>query len=282
VPTAIAGATWVANGNLQTTVQSAEVFLPSNLAGTTFRLIFHWKSDTSGGNPLPAVIDNVSLVSSAPGNYTTIASGDWGDAAIWDSGITPSMLDNATITAGHTVTINATGQAVNNLTVNGTLGYTTTPTSFGVNGNLVVGNNGFVNVFSGTTGKTLTVKGNVTNNGIIDVSVGSTTSGNITFNGSSVQTISGSGTFNTGVIRNLSFSNTSTAIPKIIWSSNDIKIAYNLDLTGARISLGTTKLTFGNGAAGNTLTAPNGTGFLSGSKFARWWTTGATGSAASI
>ncbi|RZL18976.1 MAG: T9SS type A sorting domain-containing protein, partial [Pedobacter sp.] len=41
----------------------------------------------------------------------------------------------------------------------------------------------------------------------------------------------------------------------------------------------TTRLTFGNGAAGGTLTAPNGSGFLSGSKFARWWTAAATGSA---
>ncbi|RYE13762.1 MAG: hypothetical protein EOP51_29235 [Sphingobacteriales bacterium] len=178
VPAAITGATWVANGNLQTTVQSAEVFLPTNLAGTTFRLIFHWKSDTSTGNPLPAVIDNISLVSSAPGNYVTIASGNWGDAAIWDSGIVPTMLDSATITAGHAVTINATGQMVNNLTVNGTLGYTATPTSFGVNGNLTVGNDGFINVFSGTTGKTLTLAGNVTNNGNINVSVGTGAAGN--------------------------------------------------------------------------------------------------------
>ncbi|MDD3004450.1 T9SS type A sorting domain-containing protein [Flavobacterium sp.] len=263
---------------LNSTNWNSESISFAGVPGTTYRLVFSWKSDISDIVNPPAAIDDVSLVSSLPPNFVSIASGNWGDASTWDSGIVPTSLDDATITAGHIVNVNAANQVVNNLTVKGTLGYTTTPASFRVNGNLFVENEAYVNVFSGTTGKTLTVAGNITNNGTIDVSVGTTTAGNITLNGTTVQTVAGSGTFSTGVIRNLIFANTNSSTPNIIWSSNDIKIANNLDVTGARISLGTTKMTFGNNAAGGTLTAPNGSGFLSGSKFARWWTAGATGS----
>jgi hypothetical protein len=66
VPSAIAGATFIGYGNLQTTAQTATLVLPPSLAGTTFRLILGWKSDTSGGTNPPAGIDNISLVSSLP------------------------------------------------------------------------------------------------------------------------------------------------------------------------------------------------------------------------
>lgn len=281
VPTAIAGATFVVNGNTQTTVQSVSVFLPASLAGTTFRLIFHWKSDTSTGNQPPAQIDNISLVSSLPGNFISILTGNWGAATTWDANAVPTSLDNVTISTGHIVSADVNNQAANNVTVNGTLTYTATPTNLNVGGNLTVNSGGVVNVFNGTTGKTLTVAGNIINNGTIDLSVGATTAGNLTLNGTAVQTVSGTGTFNTDVIRNLIFSNTNTATPNINWSFNNIKVAYNLNLTGARVNLGTNKLTYGNNAAGNSLTAPVGTGFLPGGKFSRYWNATATGTAIS-
>jgi len=248
--------------------------------GVTYRLVFSWKSDgTDIVNP-PAAIDDVSVVSSVPGTYTSVATGNWGSASTWDVNAVPTAADNVEISAGHTVTIDAVGQGATNLVINGTLNYGVTPTSFSVVGNLTVNTGGLFNVFNGTTGKTLNVSGNITNNGSIDISVGSTTGGNLTLNGSSVQTVSGSGTFGaTNVIRNLTFSNSSTAIPNIVWSINNIKIAYNLNITGARIDLGSNKMTYGNNAAGNTLTAPVGSGFLPGAKFVRWWTTGQTGTA---
>lgn len=280
VPAGINGATFVGNGNLQaTTVQTATLYLPPSLAGTTFRLIFVWKSDTSGGVQPSAQIDNISLVSSVPGNYISIATGDWSAPSTWDLGTSPSPLDNATVSTGHTVTVNAINQSVNNLTVNGTLAYATTPTSFGVLGNLTVANSGLVNVFQGTIGKTLMVSGNIVNNGTMDISVGATTAGSLTLNGSAVQTVSGSGIFMNDVIRNLNFANTNTATPNVIWNLNNIKVAYDLNLTGSRISLGSNKLTFGNNAGAGTLTSPVGTGFLPGGKFSRWHTSTVTGTA---
>ncbi len=212
----------------------------------------------------------------APGTFISVATGNYGSASTWDANSVPTLYDTVVISTGHVVTIDASGQAANNVTVNGTFTYGSSPTSFSVNGNLIVNSGGIVNVFNGTTGKTLNVSGNITNNGVIDISVGATTAGNLTLNGTAVQMVSGTGSFNTSVIRNLIFSNTATVTPNIVWSFNNIKIAYNLNLTGARVDLGANKLIFGNAAAGNTLTAPVGTGFLPGATFARWWSTAST------
>ncbi|WP_185287311.1 T9SS type A sorting domain-containing protein [Chryseobacterium lactis] len=249
----------------------------NNTSPVTMRLVFMWTNDSTSGTQPPAAIDDVTLTSSPPGNFTSIATGNWGSASTWDANAVPTVFDNVTVDTGHVVTINATSQSASNVTVKGTLAYGTTPTSFAVNGNLNVNPGGIINAFNGTSGKTLNVAGNIVNDGTIDLSVGSTTSGNLTLNGGNVQTISGSGSFNNGVIRNLTFSNTSTAIPNINWSFNNIKIAYNLNMTGARVNLGNNKMTFGNNAAANTLTAPSGTGFLPGAKFSRYWAATGTG-----
>lgn len=278
VPAGIAGATFVGNGNLNGTVQTASYLLPSSLAGTTFRLIFSWKNDGSGGVQPPAVIDNISLISQVPGTFISVVTGNWNDPLTWDANAVPTFLDNAIIDNGHVVTINATGIVINDLEIRGTLAYGATPATFNVNGNLAVNSGGLFNVFNGTTGKTLVVSKNITNNGIMDISVGATTGGNLTLNGTTVQTVSGTGIFNNGFVRNITFNNTNTSTPNINWGI-DVRIAYNLNLTGARINLGSSKITYGNNAAGNTLTAPVGTGFLPGGKFSRWWTTGSTGTA---
>lgn len=290
IPDAIAGATWVVNGNLQTTVQTANVLLPASLAGTTFRLIFHWKNDGSGGNQPPAQIDNISLTSRVVGTFISVATGNWNAPATWVANAVPTSGDNAVVSSGHTVTADVATTSIGNLTVNGTLAYATACTNVAVSGNLTVATGGLVNVFTTTTGKTLTVAGNITNNGRVDVSVGTTTQGTLTLNGTTVQTVSGTGTFggtvtsttttNTAdVIRNLIINNTNTAIPNIIWSFNNIKIANNLTFTNAKVNIGTNKLTFGNFAAGGTLTASAPNGILPGGKFSRFWTATATGSA---
>ncbi|WP_294285150.1 T9SS type A sorting domain-containing protein [uncultured Chryseobacterium sp.] len=244
----------------------------------TMRLLFMWTNDGSSGTQPPAAIDDITLTSSPPGNFVSVATGNWNAAATWDVNAVPTMYDNVTVDTGHTVTVNASNLAANNLTVKGNMAYGTSPSSFLVNGNLNVNSGGTLNVFNGTSGKTINVAGNIVNDGTIDLSVGSTSSGNLTLNGVTVQSVSGSGTFNTNVIRNLVFSNTSTAVPNIIWSFDNVKVAYNLNMTGGKVNLGNNKLTFGNNAVANTLTAPSGTGFLPGGKFSRYWSATTTGS----
>ena len=276
VPAGIAGATFIGFGQSVAGVQTATYTLPAALAGTTFRLIFSWKNETSGTQP-PAAIDGISLTSQAPGNYISIASGNWSSPATWDLGSVPNSSDNATIASAHTVTIDAAGQSINNIAVDGTLSYTATPTSFAIAGNLTVNAGGAFNVFNGAIGKTATIAGNFVNNGTVDVSVGTGATGNLTFTGANVQTISGGGVFVNGIIRNLVFNNTSVAIPNINWSVNNISVDNTLNISNAKINLGTNKLTSGTSMTSTgTFTFTNG-GFMSGGKFSRWWTAGATG-----
>jgi hypothetical protein len=252
------------------------------IPGSSYRLIFQWKSDSSTiGNP-PAALDDVSLIASAPGNFVSVNTGNWTTGATWDAGTVPTAGDNVTISTGHTVTIDAINQGAFNLTVDGILGYGTTPTIFNVLGNLNINSGGLLNVFSGTTGKTLTVAGNITNNGVIDVTIGSTSAGYLTLNGITPQTVSGTGNFGTGnIIRNLKLNNTSTAIPNIDWQFDNIVIQHGLDLSGSKVNLGTRTLYHGNATNTTTssmsLTAPAGSGFLPGAKYGRWYTVGATG-----
>lgn len=276
VPAAITGASWVANGNLQTTVQTSTVLLPASLAGTTFRLIFHWKNDGSGGTTPPAQIDNISLTSRPAGIFISVADGNWSNPATWDANAVPTGGDNVTV-AAHTVTLDANGQAANNLTIQGSLEFGATPTTFNVNGNLTLEAGSEFLVFNGTTGKAVVVSGNIINDGNIDLSIGATTAGSLTLNGSTVQSITGSGTFANNRIRNLIFSNTSTAIPNINWGFDDISVEYNLTISNAKIDLGGNKINYGVSATstGNTFAFTNG-GFLNGT-FSRWWTSGGTG-----
>jgi hypothetical protein len=259
----------------------------SGVPGTTYRLIFQWKSDGSDVVNPPAALDDISVVTSLPGIFISIITGNWNNPSTWDANAVPSPADNATVSTGHTVTVNATGQAINNLIVNGTLAYATTPTQFNVNGNLTVNVGGLVNVFNGTTGKTLFVSGNIVNDGTLNFSVGgagnsATGASVLNLNGSTVQTINGTGSFTNNKIGSLTCSNTSTATPNINWQFDNIIIQHNLNLTGARFNLG--NLTLSHGSSFNTttgsmgLTAPAGTGFLPGAKYRRWYTTAATGS----
>lgn len=277
VPAGITGATFLGFGQDSPGVQTATFSLPAALAGTTVRIIFGWKSDTSDGVNPPAAIDNISMTSRAPGNFVSIASGNYGSASTWDANAVPEAADSVTISAGHTVTINAASQAANNVLVNGTLDFGATPTSFAIGGNLTVNAAGAVNVFNATTGKTLNVAGHLTNDGSINVSVGATTAGVLNFNGTAPQTIGGTGTFVNNIIRNLTFNNTSTTFPNITWNVNNVSVEYNLTITNAKIALGTNKLTYGTSATttGNTFSFTNG-GFIGG-KFARWWSASDTG-----
>ena len=233
-----------------------------------------------------------SQATNAPGMFISVLTGNFSNATTWDANAIPTPNDNITVSTGNVVTLEAAGLVSNNVIVNGTLVYGTTPASFQINGNLTVNTGGLVNVFFTTTGKALNVKGDIVNNGRIDLSVSSsataTTQGNLNLNGSVVQTVSGTGVFGgtvtatdatnrVGVITHLSFANTSTAIPNIIWSVNNVRLMNGLNTTTAKIALGSNKIIIGNyAAAGGTLTMPVNTGFVSGS-VGRWYTTTSTG-----
>lgn len=245
--------------------------------GTTQRLIFSWKSDASDiANP-PAALDEISLISAAPGNFISITTGNWTNPTTWDANAVPTAVDNVTVSATHSVVINAAAQAVNDLTIHGYLNYSTTPTSFLVNRNTLVSATGTLAVFAGATGKTFVASGDFTNNGIVDLSK---TSSLLTVNGSTTQTFGGSGSLVANTIASLTFNNTATA-PLINWNWTNNIVSTTLTFTKGWVNLGSTnKLTLGTaiGSAG-TLSYTSG-GFTSG-VFSRWWSNGGTGTSTS-
>lgn len=63
--------------------------LPSNLAGTTFKLVFEWRNDESAGNNPPAGVDNISLTSLTCSPYSgTLTVGPTGTFSSLTTAIT--------------------------------------------------------------------------------------------------------------------------------------------------------------------------------------------------
>lgn len=265
VTTIVASTSTAATGGAYNSIQTS--LLPSTL--------YYYKVQAISEAVFSTEISG-SQVTNAPGIFISVANGNWTNPATWDANAVPTGADSA-IVAVHTVTIDAASLSINNLTVQGSLEFGATPTTFNVNGNLTVEAGGEFLVFNGTTGKAIVVTGNIVNDGNIDLSIGATTEGSLTLNGTTVQSITGSGTFANNKIRNLIFSNTSTAIPNINWGFDDISVEYNLTISNAKIDLGGNKINYGVSATstGNTFAFTNG-GFLNGT-FSRWWTSEGTG-----
>lgn len=250
--------------------------------GMSYRLVFSWKSDILDVVNPPAALDQVSMISNPPRNFTSVASGNWNLPATWDINAVPTSADNAIISTGTAVTLNVNNLAINDLTVNGNLNYATAAATFAVKGNLLVNAGGNLDVFAGTTGKSLIVSRNFTNNGNVDLSKGTAVNNILTFDGTIPQTIGGTGTFTNNLIRNLTFNNSSLGV--ITWNFNDLRVGGNLTFTKGKVALGSNTLTLGTGVAAGTgnnaigaLVYTSG-GFISGT-FSRWWANTATGTA---
>ncbi|MBX2888281.1 MAG: T9SS type A sorting domain-containing protein [Ferruginibacter sp.] len=126
------------------------------------------------------------------GVISAISSGLWSQTTTWDGGAIPTVGDNVTIPVGITVTIDINNAAANNITIDGSLEYQSTPAAALAARNITVSSTGSFNAGSGAlTTHALSVSENIVNDGIFDLS---TTAGvGLTFldNGNSV--ISGSG-----------------------------------------------------------------------------------------
>jgi hypothetical protein len=276
IPTTYSGAAIVStlpNLNLQSSTQTQTIYLPASFAGTTQRLVFMWNNDGSGGTTPPASVDEISLISRTPLTFTSVTTGGWKTPATWGTiSEIPSSGDNVLISSGTVITIDTAAPGLNALSIDGTLGFGSTVTSITAI-NLLVNGGGLFNVFSGTTGKTLNVSGNITNNGSMDLSV---TGAVLLLNGTSTQTVDGFGTLVSNDIKNLTFNNTAT-LPTINWQWSNNIISGTLTFTKGYVGLGTgNSMVLGtSGTVLGTLTWTSG-GFTSG-KFARWFGTTGTG-----
>src|SRR5262245_17159180 len=140
-----------------------------------------------------ALAANVSAVCAA--TVTSVATGLWNNPATWDTGV-PASTDDVVIGAGTTVDINTTPLIMNSLTVNGTLEYDATLRAVTVTTNLYIAPGGILqtNPTGAQTGHTLSVGGNLTNDGTLDLSTSANTAGaRLTFTGAANNTFSGAG-----------------------------------------------------------------------------------------
>jgi len=126
---------------------------------------------------------------------TSVATGGWSNPATWDTGV-PVATDDVVIGAGTAVTIDATPITINSLTVNGTLQYDVTARTLTVTTNVAISPNGTLqtNTTGAQTNHNLSVGGNLTNDGTLDLSTSANTAGaRLTFTGAASNSFSGSG-----------------------------------------------------------------------------------------
>ena len=144
---------------------------------------------------ISAQLNNAQIVSAADGG--------WNQTATWVGGVVPGASDNVII--NHTVTLDVTDAACNDLTINDKLRFAIDGTVSGitVDGNITINSGALLRVESrspaGTANSfvehTLNLKGNLTNNGTLDFRGGSNGGGTangvlISFDGTTNSTIS--------------------------------------------------------------------------------------------
>jgi hypothetical protein len=150
----------------------------------------------------------ISLHTTAFSQITSLASGSWSASTTWAGGVVPTATDNVIIAAGHVVTLNVATAECNDLTINGSsaslrFAIDGTVTGLTVHGNVLINSGGRMRVENRNPAgaansyveHTLTLYGNLTNKGTLDLRGGSTSGGTsngvlTTFTGSSNSTIS--------------------------------------------------------------------------------------------
>ncbi len=148
----------------------------------------------------------IAMASITLSQITTMGSGNWSSTTVdapWPGGVIPGPSDNVVIASGHSITMDAAGLAVQDLSISGTLEFsTTTSIDLTVNGNMSLLSGGVFRVLQNTLGispngglaHSLILKGNLSHNGTtFDCRTGSAGSTlavcNITLSGTSDNTL---------------------------------------------------------------------------------------------
>jgi trimeric autotransporter adhesin len=200
---------------LSSTAYNAETINVPVIGGTTYKLIFSWKSDGSTiANP-PAAIDEVSFTTTNTplGNISSTALGGlWSSTATWVGGVVPTNFDNVTIADGANVVIDQ-APTVQDLTIgggtSGILQWNATANALTVLGNVLVNPGANINMFTAVAapvGTTINVRGNFNNRGTVHAAYLTQL---LNFNNPAASsTLSGAGTYVGGIMNQLFFQTT--------------------------------------------------------------------------
>ncbi|AMS25804.1 hypothetical protein AEM51_01065 [Bacteroidetes bacterium UKL13-3] len=177
-----------------------------------------------------------------PANVLTTATGGlWSNPLTWAGGGIPTVFDTVIVASGATLTIDiAATIAKVQLNNNSTLFLNNTLVD---SSDLIIGTGAVFNGFFGTTGRQLTVRGSITNNGTLNMAM---PGGILLLNGVIAQTMSGAGTY--GIIPTLTLNNLNG-----LTLNNNITVGAALNLTNGVIG-GSGTLTMGNATFSPTFT----------------------------
>lgn len=181
----------------QTAQNATNAVTTGLMPGTTY----YWRVYAVTEGCLSAALTGTQATNSA-GNKISISSGMWNTATTWSPTGVPTTADNVTVTAAHSVTVNADA-VCNNLTVgqgsNAVLmiGNNNTARNIILNGSLVINTNATFNVnVASNTIHNITIPGNITNNGTLNFAPDAGSLCDVTFTKNGNQTISGTGATN--------------------------------------------------------------------------------------
>ncbi len=214
-----------------------------------------------------AWIDSLVVEESTNINSLTSVTGNWSDPAVWSGGQVPQPGDNVFINSGSTITINVP-VVVHNLAIfpNSTLGFdANTANTLTAGGFVRIFANATLNLFNGTSGRTLTLGGDLILGGTANFSRAGAA---LIMNGTSPQSISGTGTFTgtpVGVVRLLAVNNPAGVTIQL--GTNPFNISSTLNL--ARGTLTTNGLlsidnTINDGVTTGSCAVQRGVGSISG------------------
>lgn len=164
------------------------------VAGLTPNTNYTWRVFAVSEGALSTPLTGVQATP-PPGNIVSTATGgNWSDPATWTGGVVPTVGDNATISAGATVTIDTAAVALNvTIASNGVLQWETGTARSLTVGNNVVNDGFFQSQPTGAiTAHVLSVGGNLTNNNTLDFATATSGAG-ITFTGAGNTTFGGNG-----------------------------------------------------------------------------------------
>lgn len=151
-----------------------------------------------------AWIDSLVVEESTTILSNTSVVGNWSDPAVWNGGVVPQVGDNVIILPNSKITIDVPVN-VHDLFIQDTLRFDNiTTNTLTVTGDLRITSGGRLNLFNGTSGRTLSLSRNFTLDGTADFSKNGSA---FLLNGNLAQSISGSGSFDGGVVRLLAVDN---------------------------------------------------------------------------